>query len=179
MAIFRKIGYCIDQINAWVEKALYPLLLLLCIVVLLEIVLRSFFTPTVWAYETTQFFFIICSLLCAGNLHREDGHIGVDIIYGRMSPKGKLILDIITFPFFLLFIGSMTYFGFSFAWESLVSMETTGSVWDPVIGPLKLMIPLGALLLLLQAVVNMVRKISKVLQGKDIPVTTPGDLGSY
>jgi TRAP-type mannitol/chloroaromatic compound transport system permease small subunit len=159
MAVIRKVFYTIDRLNHLVGKICYPLILLLSMVVLYEIIKRSFFTATLWVYETTQFIFIFCSLLSAGYLMRSNEHISVDILYSRFSRKTQVILDIITFPFFLLFVGAMFYFGSSFAYESIRIRETTGSVWDPYIFPIKLVIPISALLLLLQGIVNLARAI--------------------
>lgn len=154
---------CIDWINEWLGKILYPLILLISIVVFIEISMRYFFgKPTNWSFETTQFLFIICTFLAAGHIHLESGHIGVDIFYSRFSRRGKLFINIITFPFPLLFIGSMVYFGFQFAYDSLMKLESTGSVWDPIIFPIKFALPLGALLLFLQVVVNFIRDIQDI-----------------
>jgi TRAP-type mannitol/chloroaromatic compound transport system permease small subunit len=161
-----KFSSCVDKTNEVVGKALYPVLILICVVVLIEIIARSIFVrPTLWSFETTQFLFAICTLLAGGHLHRENGHINVDIFYSKFSPKWKAITDILTFPFFLLFIGSMAYFGFQFGWESVLKRETTGSAWDPPVYPIKITVFLGAGLLLLQGLVKLIRDID-LIRGK-------------
>ncbi|HOG15768.1 MAG TPA: TRAP transporter small permease subunit [Syntrophales bacterium] len=161
MSAVKKIFRVVDFLSEWSGKICFPLILLLGAVVLLEITMRLLFKATLWTFETTQFIFAICSLLPAGLLQKERSHIVVDVIYIRLSEKTKLILDIITFPFFLLFVGGMVYFGGSFAYESVLSLETTGSAWDPPVYPIKVILPLSALLLFLQGIVNLVRNIEK------------------
>lgn len=169
LLIFKKIFKAVDYANDLVGKMCYLLILALSIVVLYEIFMRSFFRATLWVYETTQFIFITCSLLAAGHLMRSNEHISVDVLYSRFSKKTQVILDIITFPFFILFIGSMFYFGSSFAYESFRVRETTGSVWNPYIFPIKFLIPISALLLLLQGIINLARNIERQFFDKNDP----------
>jgi TRAP-type mannitol/chloroaromatic compound transport system permease small subunit len=181
MAILHKIFNMIDWVNEWVGKVCFPLILVISAVVLLEIVMRFFSRPTMWSFEMTQYLFAICSLLPGGLLQKNKEHVMVDLIYGHVSPKKQVILDIITFPFFLLFVGAMAYFGSSFAYESFRTLETSGTAWDPYVFPIKMMLPIGAILLLLQGIVNLVRGIEEEFFGKgrssmgpEIRGVTPG-----
>jgi TRAP-type mannitol/chloroaromatic compound transport system permease small subunit len=101
-------------------------------------------------------------MLCAGHLQLENGHVNVDIISSKFSDRTRLIVNLFTFPFFLLFIGAMTYFGSEFAFDSIAKMETTGSAWDPPVYPIKILVPVGAVLLLLQGIVNLIRQVKAI-----------------
>lgn len=163
MSLLSKIMDAIDFANRWVGLILYPLTVLIAIVVFIEIILRYLFNhPTLWSFETTQFLFIICTMLCAGHLQLENGHVNVDIISSKFSDRTRLIVNLFTFPFFLIFIGAMTYFGFEFAFDSIAKMETTGSAWDPPVYPIKILVPVGAVLLLLQGIVNLIRQVRAI-----------------
>lgn len=156
MKIFR----CVDSINDWVGKFLYPAMLLMSILILWEVLMRYVFnSPTLWVSEATQFLFVICSLLAGGHIERENSHINVDILLSHLSPKRRTLAKLIAFPFFLLFIGAMVYFGFHFGTESLLKFETSDSAWSPPIYPFKLMVPVGASLLFLQGIANFIREI--------------------
>ena len=182
MSLLNKIFSIIDWLSEWAGKICIPLIVVLSFVVLYEIVMRSFFKPTMWTYETTQFIFVICSLLPAGLLLKNNEHIEVDIVTSRLTTKTRVILKIITFPVFLLYIGALVYFGYSISFESLHILERTGSVWDPYIFPIKFMVPIGATLLLLQGIANLVRDIERTFFTKADPLMQaekPQDLGSY
>lgn len=161
----------IDRINEWVCKICFPLILLISIVVLYEIIMRAFFTPTLWSYEVTQYLFIICSVLPAGYLQKENLHIDVDIITCRLSQKTRVILKIATFPFFLLYVGALVYFGYLIAFGSAMSLETSGTAWDPYIFPIKFIMPIGTTLLLLQGIVNLMRSIQTAFFTQVTPTT--------
>jgi len=178
----KKIFSCIDWINDRVGRLCFPLILLLSFIVLYEIMMRSLFHPTLWTYETTQYIFIICSLLPAGLLQKENQHIDVDIITSHLSQKTRVILKIAVFPFFLLYIGAMAYFGFDIFFESARTLETSGSAWDPYTFPVKFMVPFGAFLLLLQGIANLARDIEKTFFLKtavNASAKSKEDLGSY
>ena len=179
MSILKKAVSCVDWVNEWIGKILYPLMLLICIVVFIEVLMRSFFNkPIIWSFETTQFLFISCTLLAGGHIYLKNGHIAVDIFYSKFSRRGKVFVSIITFPFFLLYIGSMVYFGFQFSYDSLMKLERTGSVWDPFVFPIKFTIPIGASLLLLQGIVKLIRDISSIRKGRNSFQVKPDDLDS-
>jgi len=150
----------VDTLNDWVGKVLSLGILLMFSLVLAEVVRRYFFNaPTVWSNELTQLTFGVYVILSGGYVLRWDGHVNVDIFYSRFSTRGKAIIDICTFVLFLLFCGMMLVYGGSLAWESISILERSNSAWEVPLYPVKAMIPLGALLLLLQGFVKLIRDI--------------------
>ncbi|OEU53885.1 MAG: hypothetical protein BA861_11545 [Desulfobacterales bacterium S3730MH5] len=165
----------VDKINDWVGKVLSFGLLLMFALVVTEVILRYFFnSPTVWANELTQLTFGVYVVLCGGYILRWGGHVNVDILYGQFSTKGKALMDIITFFIFLLFCGMMLAYGGSLAWESLIRFEHSQSAWNPPIYLVKLMIPTGAFLLLLQGIAKLMRDIVTLLTGEKVTVPEAG-----
>ncbi len=170
MAVLNAILNAIDRINAWVGKVLSFGVLFMFVMVLIEVIRRYFFnSPTVWGNELTQLIFGAYAILCGGYILLSGGHVNVDILYSRFSEKGKAIADIITFFLFLMFCGMMLIYGGSLAWESLSTFEHSESAWNPPIYPAKLMIPLGASLLLLQGIAKLIRDILTLVTGKRLP----------
>ena len=162
----------IDTINDWVGKVLSFGVLVMFALVLIEVIRRYFFnSPTVWGNELTQLTFGVYVVLCGGYILRWGGHVNVDILYGRFSARGKAIVDIITFVLFLLFCGMMLAYGGSLAWESVARFEHSQSAWNPPLYPVKLMIPSGAFLLLLQGIAKLVRDTVTVVTGEKISVS--------
>jgi TRAP-type mannitol/chloroaromatic compound transport system permease small subunit len=76
-------------------------------------------------------------------------------------------LDIITSFLFFMFCVMMVVYGGSLAWESLSTFEHSQSAWNPPIYPVKLMIPLGGGLLLIQGIAKLMRDILIVVTGED------------
>lgn len=166
----------VDNINDWVGKVLSFGVLFMFALVLIEVIQRYFFnSPTVWGNELTQLTFGVYVVLSGGYILRWGGHVNVDILYSRFSTKGKAITDIITFALFLLFCGMMLAYGASLAWDSLARFEHSQSAWNPPLYPVKLMIPTGASLLLLQGIAKLVRDIVTLLTGEEIATREAGE----
>jgi TRAP-type mannitol/chloroaromatic compound transport system permease small subunit len=96
-------------------------------------------------------------------LHRA--HVRIDVIYERFSPRTRSYLDVITFVFFVLYVGTLVWIGTEIAWKSFLIGETTGSPWNPPIWPVRFAIPIAGLLLLLQGVANLLRDLGIARRG--------------
>ena len=150
----------IDKINDRVGNLLSYFLFFFFILLLMEVILRYFFnSPTVWANELAQMLFGAYAILAGGYIMRTGGHVNVDIIYSRLSKKSRAGLDILTSLLFFLFCAMLLVYGGSLAWDSLSRFEHSQSAWNPPLYPAKLMIPLAAVLLLLQGLVKLIRDI--------------------
>jgi len=164
MGSLETIAKIIDAINDWVGKILSLLVLFIFVILLIEVVLRYFFnSPTIWANELTQLIFGAYVILSGGYVLRWDGHVNVDILYGKLSSRGKAIADIATSFLLFVFCGAMIYYGCSMAYDSLSRLEFSQSAWNPPLFPFKLMIPIGALLLLFQGIAKLIRDILKLV----------------
>jgi TRAP-type mannitol/chloroaromatic compound transport system permease small subunit len=166
----------IDNLNDWIGRVLSVTVLIMFVLVMLEVIRRYFFnSPTVWGNELTQLIFGTYVILSGGYILRFNGHVNVDIFYARFTPKTKAILDIITFVVFFLFCGMLLIYGGQLAWESLTTWEHTQSAWNPPVYPFKLMIPLGALLLLLQGTAKLIRDIFVLIPGAKLTTAKPAE----
>ena len=171
MSIIKAFLKFIDTVNERVGIFLSYLLFFFFVLLLMEVILRYFFnSPTVWANELAQMLFGAYAILAGGYILRTGGHVNVDILYSRLSRKSKAILDIVTSLLFFLFCGMLLIYGGSLAWDSLARFEHSQSAWNPPLYPVKLMIPLAAILLMLQGLVKLIRDIL-ILLNIDTDVT--------
>jgi len=160
MSILKAFLKLIDAVNDRVGNLLSYFLFFFFVLLLMEVVLRYFFnSPTVWANELAQMLFGAYAILAGGYILRTGGHVNVDILYSRLSRKQRAVLDIVTSSLFFLFCGMLLVYGGSLAWDSLARFEHSQSAWNPPLYPAKLMIPLAALLLMLQGLAKLIRDI--------------------
>jgi len=153
----------IDGVNQVVGKSVGYLVPLLACVILFEVSMRYFFKVSQsWSFEMSQFLFGILFVLGGGYTLYHKAHVNVDVIYHKLSPKNKIIIEIITSIFIFIFVGVLIWKGWDLAWRSFQMGETTVSGWAPPIWPIKMLIPIGALLVLLQALSNIIRQALKV-----------------
>jgi len=148
-----------DLMNEWVGRFLGWVLVIPCtLLIAMEVFLRYVVNrPTMWGMPTAQFIFGMISVLAGGYTLLHGEHVTMDVVYKRFPARVRGVMDLISALFFFLFAGAMLWKGTEFAWSSLMSGETYGQLWNPIIYPFKMMIPLGALLILLQGIAKFIR----------------------
>ena len=157
----------IDAISDRTGFAVSFLLLVSMVVVLYEISVRYVFNVSqTWAPEMSIFPFGAAIALGGAYTLLHKGHVRMDIFYSRWSPKAQAAMDIATFVVFLGFIGVLLWFGTQSLLIAIELGEKSESAWRPVIWPIRLMIPLGALLMLLQGLAGFTRNVL-TLAGKE------------
>ncbi len=151
----------VDRTNEAVGKAASFLILALALVVSFDVVMRYMFNlPTVWAQETSTMLFGTFIILGGGYTALSRGHVNMDVVYSLFSKRGKVILDVITFFLLTLpFLGVLIWKGGQASWKSLLILEHDSTQWSPPLYPFRLMLPIGALLFLLQAAANLIRDV--------------------
>ncbi len=145
------------------------LVLLMAVILLYEMSARYLFSaPTIWAPELAQQLFGAYVMLSGGYLLAHKGHVSVDLIYNRFSPRGRAAINLLTSFLFFAFLSVLLLEGWTMARESVAMLETSSSAWNPPVWPLKLTIPLGAALILLQGLADILADLEVLLSGTAI-----------
>ena len=125
-----------------------------------EVVARFVFnSPTNWVHESMFLMFGMQYMLSGAYAYREDQHVRVDILYAKLSARGKAIADIVTSVFFFIFAGTMLWTGTRFAMDAIQVGEHSFTEWGIQYWPVKLAIPVGAALILLQGISKLIKDI--------------------
>jgi TRAP-type mannitol/chloroaromatic compound transport system permease small subunit len=124
-----------------------------------------FNSPTNWVHESMFLMYGMQYMLAGAFAYREDQHVRVDVFYAKFPPRGKAIADIVTSVFFFIFIGTMFVTGTRFALDAIQVGEHSFTEWGVQYWPVKLMIPIGSGLLLLQGVAKLIKDIVLVARG--------------
>jgi TRAP-type mannitol/chloroaromatic compound transport system permease small subunit len=158
----------VDRLNEWVGSLSAWLVIPLMLVVISEVSMRHFFnSPTSWAYDVSWMVFAAQFVLGGAFTHLRKGHIRIDIIYGALSPRAKLIYDfiinlIIIFPPMVLF----GWAGIGFTAKAFsIDERLSTSTWNFPTGPAKALIPIGFFLLALQSLAEIVRAYQNLKKG--------------
>lgn len=156
----------IDNISKWTGRVVSFLIVALTFLICFEVVARYLLNrPTIWIHETSAMVFGTYIIMGGAYTLYTGGHVNMDVVYGHLPPKGKAIIDVITFWFFLLFCGALLWMGGDSAWRALRNFEHSGSIWNPPIYPIKLMMPIGVFLLFLQGLAKFVRDVVTIAKG--------------
>ncbi len=164
----RPITAAIDVLNLWVGRITCLILIPVIVVMVYEVVAAKLFVaPTLWVYDTTRMLAGVLFMMGAGYALMRGVHIRADFIYRNWSLKTQATVDATLylafyFPAMLFFFWSAADFtldafnvrnGFDYdGWE-----RASDSTWAPVLGPARLAMPVGALLLLLQGIPELFR----------------------
>jgi TRAP-type mannitol/chloroaromatic compound transport system permease small subunit len=160
----------IDSLNTWVARFWGASIIIVTFAILYEVVARGLFgRATVWANETTVYLSAVTYLLGGGYALLKRSHVRIDLVYGVLTPRLKVVADLISFLCFALYVGALVWIGTEMAWTSFLQSEGTGTPWNPPIWPVKAAIPLAGLLLLLQGIVNLAREMGVVPEAEHTP----------
>jgi len=125
-----------------------------------EVIARFVFnSPTNWLHESMFLMFGMQYMLSGAFAYCEDQHVRVDVIYAQFSVRGKAIADIITSVFFFIFTVTMLWTTIRFAMDSVSVGEHSFTEWGIQYWPVKLTMPIGAALLVLQGISKLIKDV--------------------
>lgn len=164
----RAVLHFVDTINERFGRIISFLTVGMMGTIIVEVVLRyGFNSPTLWAHETAQFLYGSYCILGGAYVLLHKAHVNMDIVYARLSLRKRAILDLVTSSLFFLFIVVMLWQGVILASKAVAVLEVTTTAWAPPVWPVKLMLPLAALLILLQGIVRFVRDLETAVTGRE------------
>jgi len=159
----------IDRLSEWIGKASAWLIPLLIAELVYDTIARYVFNaPTAWSYDISYMLYGAAFMGGASYTLLLDEHVRIEVIYEKVSPKSRAVIDAIGYViFFFPSMGALLYFGTEFTIKSWKILETSGeSMWSPPIYPFKTIIPITALLLILQGIVQFVRCLVSIKKGR-------------
>ena len=149
----------IDRLSKTVGEWLSYVFLASVAIISYEVVARYFFdAPTIWAYESTISLTAIGFVFGGAYTMQRRGHIAITIVYSLFPPRFRRVLDVLNVLIELFYLSLLFYAGWILAGKSWAVMETSASAWNqptPVL--LKTMLVIGAGLMILQALAQLVQ----------------------
>jgi TRAP-type mannitol/chloroaromatic compound transport system permease small subunit len=168
MAAFDRIEKLIDWISIWSGKTVSWLIFPMFIVLVWEVIIRKVYHPTIWANDIATMAYGAHFMLAAAYALYLQKHIRTDFISQYLPLRVQIWLDIAQYV--LLFLPGMAVFlwlSLDFAAESWELGERLNTTWRPVGYWYKSAIPLGAALLLLQGVSEVLKCFRTLRTGVD------------
>ncbi len=158
-----------DRISEYTARFILWAVLALVFILCWEVLLRSLFNkPTIWAHESTQYFFGFYFALGGAYCLKIGGMVRVDTLVKRFKPRTQSLIESMTGLFSLLFIAALLWSGFDVAWDSILYNEKSISPWGPPIYPIKIIAFVGSLLLGMQVVADLIRAFVFGISGKEL-----------
>lgn len=161
--------HAINAISDWSGRLIAWLVIPLMLVLVYEVISRYVFDkPTLWAFDFTYMLYGAHFMLVAAFTLYKQGHIRTDFLYRLWTPRWQGIVDASLYLLlFLPAVGFFFWFSLEFAYTSWLQRETSFlSPWQPPIYPLKIALPVSALLLFMQGIAELMRSLCAAKYGK-------------
>ncbi|RLB93584.1 MAG: TRAP transporter small permease [Deltaproteobacteria bacterium] len=136
-------------------------------ILLFESLSRTIFDlPHIWAVEIAQFIMAAYYLLGGGYSMIIDGHVRMDLLYGRWTKQRRAVADLITGPILIfymvvLLIGSISSLDYAIEYN-----QVNYTSWGPPLTPIKLIMTIGIILMLLQCIAEWFKDLATALGRK-------------
>lgn len=140
------------------------LIVLLMILTTADVLLRySLNRPIKGAYEISEVFFLAAVFLGLAYTQQSRGHVRVELLINRLPPAAALALETTMLLLALFIYGLLGWQGLNAFLHSVVSGEFRFGLIRIPMWPARLMIPLGAFILCLRFVGEIVLNIRRLL----------------
>jgi TRAP-type mannitol/chloroaromatic compound transport system permease small subunit len=159
---------CVDAVNYVVGRFAMYLFIGLGAILLYATASRVFAgVPVNWAIEMCQFVLSAYYLLGGAYATQLDGHVRMDLVYGRLQPRTRAITDAFTILFVIFYLVVLFLGGISATNYAIVYNQKNYSSWSPVLWPIKVIMTVGIFLMLLQTIAQFFKDIAEA-RGKPI-----------
>ena len=166
MEALLKLSRAIDTLNRFVAWIATWLVLIACLISAGNAVMRRGFSLSSNAWLEIQWYlFAGMVMLGAAYTLRMNEHVRVDVFYARYSERARAWLDLLGAIFFLLPMAGIIGW---LSWPLFLDSYNTGEMSSNASGlirwPAKILLPIGFLLLTLQGVSEIIKRVA-ILSG--------------
>jgi TRAP-type mannitol/chloroaromatic compound transport system permease small subunit len=156
----------IDRLSEFIGKSVMWLIFVAIIISAVNAVVRKAFNMSSNAWLEAQWYlFGAAFLLASAYTLRQNEHIRIDIFYGTRSRRTQHWIDLIGHVVFLLpFVLLMAWMLIPYAWQAYKIGQISTNAGGLIIWPARALLAAGFVLLSLQAVSEIIKKIA-VMQG--------------
>jgi TRAP-type mannitol/chloroaromatic compound transport system permease small subunit len=160
--MFMSLSRLIDGVNDRIAGAVNWALLAAVIICAGNALVRYLFNYSSNGWLEIQWYlFAAMFMLASAHTLRRDEHVRIDVIVGRFSKRTQAWIDLAGYLLFLMPVCLVIlWYGTPFALLSIQSAEMSSNAGGLIVWPAKLLVPLGFLLLVLQGVSEIIKRIA-------------------
>lgn len=124
-----------------------------------DIIGRKFFSKTIpGTFEISEYILAIFILLGAAYTQQVKGHVGVDFLTSRLSPRARIVCEMITTLLSMFIIGIVLWQGWA---EGIMERAVSDQLRIPQY-PFRLLVAVGGFLLWLELLIDLFNSIGKL-----------------
>jgi len=161
MSFLLSLSKYIDALNERIGLSVSWALLLAVLICSGNALIRYTFNTSSNAWLEIQWYLFGAIFLLAGSYTlRRNEHVRIDVIVGRFSKRTQVWIDVFGFLFFLLPATILIlYLAVPFAMESIRNQEVSSNAGGLIVWPAKILIPIGFLMLTLQGISELIKRV--------------------
>lgn len=162
MTLLLKLSQLIDLLNERVGKGAFWLVLLMTIFSAGNASVRFIFNySSNGLLEIQWYLFAAVFILCSPYTLQKNEHVRIDVLAGKLSPKGQAVIDIIGTLFFLLpMVIAVLWLSLPLVADSFRINEMSANAGGLIRWPVKAILPIGFTLLALQGISELIKRIA-------------------
>ena len=162
MTLLLKLSQLIDWLTERVGKGAFWLVLVMTLISAGNAVVRFAFNySSNGLLEIQWYLFAAVFLLCSPYTLQKNEHVRIDVLSGKLSPRGLAVIDIIGTLFFLLpMVIAVLWLSLPLVAESYKINEHSANAGGLIRWPVKILLPLGFTLLALQGISELIKRIA-------------------
>jgi len=167
MAGLLALSRAIDRFNETIGKAVGWLILLSILISAGNAIIRKVLNTSSNAWLEAQWYlFGAAFLLAAAYTLKQNEHIRIDVVYGMFSRRTQHWIDLLGHIFFLMpFVMLMISYFVPYFWLSFRTGEVSTNAGGLIIWPAKLLLLVGFILLGIQGISEIIKKIA-IMRGQ-------------
>ena len=143
----------VDAANRAIGRMAMYMIFVMMGVLLLSSISRTFFSVSyIWVVEIAQFLMAAYYILGGGYSMQLDGHVRMDLFYGRASERTRAIIDAATSVFVVFYLVLLLMGAISSTMYAITYGQKNYSAWAPPLWPIKTIMTFGIAMMLLQVI---------------------------
>lgn len=153
-----------DYIGLFAMYLIYVMIAVLLFDVLSD---KAFGIVQNWTVETAQFTLAAYYFMAGPKTMKDNEHVRLDLLYGRISPRGRAMIDVVTIWLVVFYLGVMLWGALSSLQYSWATNQRLPSLWAPSLVPIKVLMVVCIILMLLQCLAIFFKNIA-VIRGREL-----------
>jgi len=165
----------IDRLSSALALAAGVLILVLVLMITYSVVARKLFNaPLGLSLELSEYAMLAFVFLPLAWIQTQKGHIRIDLLTSRLSPRKQIALEIFASVAGLVFFALLAWKSWEIAWKSYeMGLRSATTLRVPLFLP-QVIIPIGSFLICLQFLIAIPRDIGSLV-GWNSVVAEPGE----